>query len=1337
MKQILFSLLFFLVATLTLHAQRPATPLLGEDAPEWARMLAADDPNVFEVQRVYAQYYRERPFQKNTYTQFYKRWMHWARPYVQADGHLYLPTTEEQSALEKQLNALRNNASNGRKSAAGSWTFAGPNQTYDTDGSTVVTWQTNVYSVDIAPSDPKVLYAGGEAGGLWRTTDKGLNWTLLSTNVSHGAFGAVKIHPNNPDIAYAGTGGKIIKTTDGGATWTTAYSENNLWANAIAISPADPNVVLAACDQGLLRSTNGGANWTKLFSNTTWDVDFKVGDPATVFAIRKNGSGSDFLISTNSGAAFNPSNTGWYAPGSGISVTGAHIAVCPSNPSKIYAYLCGEGGNLGGFIGVYKSANSGQSWSNTNPSNAIGQPYTIPTHTNLMDANGVDWFNQGFYDMAIIVNPNNENQLIAGGCSWFKSTDGGATWASLGGYVGNLSWSHPDIQCIAAQGNDLWIGSDGGLNYSTNFAQTIEARMNGISGADLWGFDGGWNEDILVGGRYHNGDMAWHESMPAGKFFRMGGAESATGYVNPGPGREMAFSDIGNYRINGGLDGGVSQLTSYAVYPNESYAYYANSEIEFHPQCWNILYLGYLNQLWKSEDGGKTFAVLHTFPDAEDKTVYDIEISRSNPQVMYCSQWDGTDDAIWRSNDGGQTWTKCTALPLPNNNDRVKLALSNTNAKVLWAAVTYGSNGKKIYKTTDGGQTWTNLTTATLNGLRITNIMAQYGTDGGIYLGCNGVVFYRNNTLNDWTPYTDGLPVSAETNRLKPFYRDGKIRNGCWGFGVWEAPLYEPSATQALAMADKFNSGCARDTFYFDDHSVVRHDGASWAWEFPGAAYFEGENTRQPKVVFGQPGAFEAHMILSTPEGVFRDTLFLTVGDGCDRDSLAGKALTLDGNGDYAQAAEAMNLNSNTVTITAWIRPNGTQNDWAGIAFARGGSTTAGISLRANNELRYHWNDGGYGFASGLIVGAGWSHVALVITPDNATLYVNGTPSVHNATQAAEAFDAPLTVGYDPNFGTRYFKGLIDEVCVYDRALSQAEIREQMNLTKTHTPVEGLRAYYQFNEPNGRALDRAGTAHLGLAADATRAVSTAPVGPGVAARKSVVSGKRHGFDGTGLTLLFGTGANLPNGEVVVTRLNVRPDTVPATPAYALPAYWILRNYGSTVNFSSPVAVEFKNLPGIPADVSPNACKLWRRVPAAADGFTWAAIDSAETVVAGQTGRMSFEGAPAVNRGGQYWLSTPGWYAAKPAGEAAESREKMMPPSPNISPNPVAAESSFTVTTALEGTVWFRLFDEKGRALRVEKFEHETRVSTAGLSAGVYAYRLENKEFMLFGKVVVR
>jgi photosystem II stability/assembly factor-like uncharacterized protein len=501
----------WLVATFAFAQKKPAPVYIAPDAPAWMRMMHAENPDVFAIQKAWRDYHAERPFEKNTYTQYYKRWMHWARIRTGADGRLVQSLDIEN--LENDQFSMPNDQGTSDKAAG--WSWVGPSQTYHTDGTTKVTWQTNIYALDIAPSNPNVLYAGGETGGVWKTTDKGQSWTLLTRDILHGAFGAVKIHPGDPNTVFAATGGKIIKTTDGGSTWANAYTETNLWVNELAISPANPNIILAAADQGLLVSTNGGASWSKKFTNQTWAVKFKPGDPTTAFAVRQNGSGSNFMKSTDSGATWSPAGAGWWTPGSGQSVTGAHIAVCPSKPDKLYAYLCGSGTTLYGYIGVFVSNDNGSTWANTHPTNAVGEPYSIPAHTNLMAHNGTTGFDQGFYDMAIIVNPANDQQLIAGGTSWFKSTDGGATWQPLGGYVGGLPWSHPDIQALAAHGSDLWIASDGGLNYSNNFGQTHEARMNGISGSDMWGFDSGWNDDLLVGGRYHNGNMAWHESFPA------------------------------------------------------------------------------------------------------------------------------------------------------------------------------------------------------------------------------------------------------------------------------------------------------------------------------------------------------------------------------------------------------------------------------------------------------------------------------------------------------------------------------------------------------------------------------------------------------------------------------------------------------------------------------------------------------------------------------------------------------------------------------------------------------------------------------------------------------
>lgn len=1326
--------LFLLLPSLLFAQQKPSLPHISADAPVWMKMMAEENPNVFDIQKAYARHFEEHAFEKNTYTQYFKHFMHWARPFVQADGSILLPSAEALAETETQLLTMRSNAAQKGRSAG--WSFLGPKQTFDTDGLTEVTWQTNVYSIDVSLSNPNILYAGGESGGLWKTTDKGLHWQLLTINVLHGAFGAVQIHPTDPNTVYAGTGGKIIKTTDGGATWTTAYSENNLRVNDLAIKSDEPDVVLAASDQGLLRTVNAGGNWTKVHAQQTWAVEFKPGDPLTVFAIRKSGSGSDFRVSTDGGANFVNSNTGWWTPDASMTVTGGMIAVCPSNPSKVYAYLCGGGGNLGGYIGVFKSTDSGGSWSNTNPNNAIGQPYSIPGHTNLMDANGVDWFTQGFYDMAIVVNPNDDNQLIAGGCSWFKSTDGGATWSALGAYVGGLSWSHPDIQAIVALGNDLWITSDGGINYSNNFAQTIEARMNGVSGSDMWGFDSGWNEDVLVGGRYHNGNMAWHESFPEGKFFRMGGAEAATGYVNPGDARKTYHSDIGGYRLKGGFYDNVSNFPV-GLFPNESYAYYSNSEMAWDPRCWNIVYLGNENKIWKSIDGGTSYTALYTFPGTVDNRVFDIEVSRSNPDVIYCSQWDGTDDAMWKTSNGGQSWTKLTALPLPNNNDRVKMALSAENENVLWVAVSYGSNGKKIYKTTDGGQSWANLTTAILNNITVTNIMAQYGTDGGVYLGTNRGVYYRNNTLSDWQSFNLGLPLSAETNRLKPFYKTGKIRNGCWGFGVWESDLYEPSAIVVQPMASALQANCARDTIFFDDYSVVNHTGATWAWSFsPAPVWSSATNIRNPKVVFGGSGIYTATLTLN---GQFSKSLQISVGDACRADTIPGSSVNIGGNNakDYV-ALPAINLNTNTLTITAWIKPDGIQPDYSAIFMHDG--QTAGFNFRpGDNSLGYHWPNGQWWWNSGLIAPSGeWSHVAMVVEPSGITLYLNGRGSKQSFAVPAVNFDSGNRLGNYKGWGSRFVKGSMDEVCIYNNALTQSEIRELMHLTKAPEEFPNLISYYQFNEASGLVLDRVGVRHGSLVGpSAKREKSTAPVGKGLSNRQTIAPGKkRYTFDGTGLTLVFPPSGTYPNGEVLVSRLSVAPDTLPNIVHSSSTDYWILHNYGTNANFTAPAEVWFSKIGAMPADLPATSCKLWKRSSPVAFGPSWQSLDAADVLKEGPVASLGFTSSTQIKSAGQYWLELPGLVEARPNLADRDRNEVGAIETLQVFPNPAKANGQLQLQSNAASPCTFRLFDAKGTQQRVLKFEGSGTLSLAGLPAGVYAYRMETAESMRFGQLVI-
>ena len=142
----------------------------------------------------------------------------------------------------------------------------------------------------------------------------------------------------------------------------------------------------------------------------------------------------------------------------------------------------------------------------------------------------------------------------------------------------------------------------------------------------------------------------------------------------------------------------------------------------------------------------------------------------------------------------------------------------------------------------------------------------------------------------------------------------------------------------------------------------------------------------------------------------------------------------------------ALNVETNTVTMTAWVKRDGSQADWAAILFSREGSAVSGMGFGAANELRYHWTGQYWDFVTGIFPPAQeWFCVALVVEPTQGTLYYNGTGT--SATNAVahdpDPFDGALRIGQDSQ-GGRDLKGTVDDVRFYNKALSETEVMEVM-----------------------------------------------------------------------------------------------------------------------------------------------------------------------------------------------------------------------------------------------------------------------------------------------------
>jgi hypothetical protein len=166
----------------------------------------------------------------------------------------------------------------------------------------------------------------------------------------------------------------------------------------------------------------------------------------------------------------------------------------------------------------------------------------------------------------------------------------------------------------------------------------------------------------------------------------------------------------------------------------------------------------------------------------------------------------------------------------------------------------------------------------------------------------------------------------------------------------------------------------------------------------------------------------------------------------------------------------ALDLHTDTLTITAWAQRLGDQSDSAGLVFSRDGSTVAGLGFREGNELGYWWNDDprASDWNSGLVPPDGrWAFIALVVEPHEARVYLQegaanlqfaGNPVTHEV----EEFDGELTLGCDGVSGSGYARVILDDVRVYDFALTTAELSDLVlrgGAAQVPEPPDGASVY--------------------------------------------------------------------------------------------------------------------------------------------------------------------------------------------------------------------------------------------------------------------------------------
>jgi len=222
----------------------------------------------------------------------------------------------------------------------------------------------------------------------------------------------------------------------------------------------------------------------------------------------------------------------------------------------------------------------------------------------------------------------------------------------------------------------------------------------------------------------------------------------------------------------------------------------------------------------------------------------------------------------------------------------------------------------------------------------------------------------------------------------------------------------------------------------------------------------------------------------------------------------SGSALDFDGINDYVKVNNSASLDmGDTFTVALWVNYEGGStprnyermltrkaawNSFNGWEISLETNYDTDITVRGSSGAGYPPN-GADDVVSSWAAG-GWHHIVVVYEGATATVYSDGVQRDTVTIAAVRNNNLPLYIGRYGEFNIHHWNGLIDEVRIYDRALSVEEIRASMHIKLTGDE-DRLVAYWDFDEGEGQILgDLSGNGNDGILAGPKWVESDAPIG---------------------------------------------------------------------------------------------------------------------------------------------------------------------------------------------------------------------------------------------------
>lgn len=584
----------------------------------------------------------------------------------------------------------------------------------------------------IDPTDVNIIYlstgifdreaANNTGVGVLKSTDGGATWTPINAGLSNLFVGTLAMHPTNPQVLLAGAGnnayrdgGGIYLTENGGESWT--YLGGTL-ITSVEFAFSDPNIAYAAGADEFYRSDDGGRTWTQLTraNGRGWGpegirvgvpIDFQV-DPTNPLHIFVNNYGGGNFVSVDGGETWATASIGY----TGADLDG--LTLDAANPAVIY---------VNGRSGPFKSEDGGMTWVGINP--ISGELPEI--------AEGA----------RIVIDPADSQHLLMSSAHWgwtYESRDAGSTWALRTEYFNDL------MQLPYADTNQKFQGPQA-------FAFAPSNPQHVYQGWGVWRCATDASEpmcatetllNILVS---EDGGATWHEpaapaEVPPTRIV------SADGAVNLRAGAGTSFEIVGTANPGDELEVVGEESDWYQVKTAEGTAW-INAALTI--------------------EGSGTGGVLPPY------SVSDLVVDPTDENRVWASV---LGQGVYFSTDGASSW-RSTGSAL-NGLYVMDLALDPQNPTTLYAATA----GRGIFKTDDGGATWrlsssgmdpNEFAVAVIVDPVRSNIVYAATHQSGVYISENAGGAWRR--LNDGLTvrWSKGLAISADGSVLYLTTRGGGV----------------------------------------------------------------------------------------------------------------------------------------------------------------------------------------------------------------------------------------------------------------------------------------------------------------------------------------------------------------------------------------------------------------------------------------------------------------------------------------------------------------------------------------------------------------------------------